>query len=174
MPPLLPFPVLIYENKIPVNSCSINTKQLWGQAFTYTAQTLARRRASTDVVLFGATSRHGFCYCRVNRLKDCTQIYKVTLTADTLRSSLRLFSVTLNLSSQCTAAPSQLDCYRKCTTFVEYLPAFFSGALFNFDLKLTSRPHPLCFSLGNRKKDEKVKAYVKQNQGWNSSEWLFL
>lgn len=38
MPPLLPFPVLIYENKIPVNSCSINTKQLWGQAFTYTAQ----------------------------------------------------------------------------------------------------------------------------------------
>ncbi len=38
MPPLLPFPVLIYENKIPVNSCSINTKHLWGQAFTYTAQ----------------------------------------------------------------------------------------------------------------------------------------
>lgn len=42
----------------------------------------------------------------------------------------------------------------------EYLPVFFSGALFNFELKLTSRPHPLCFSLGNRKKEEKVKTYV--------------
>lgn len=37
MPPLLPFPVLICENKIPVNSRSIKSKQLWGQAFTCTA-----------------------------------------------------------------------------------------------------------------------------------------
>lgn len=27
-------------------------------------------------------------------------------------------------------------------TFLEHLPEFFSGALFNFELKLTSGPHP--------------------------------
>lgn len=56
MPPLLPFPVLMYENKIPVNSCSINTKQLWGQAFTYTAQFNWLATVHAQIVHLAATS----------------------------------------------------------------------------------------------------------------------
>lgn len=60
MPLLLPFPVLIYENKIPVNSCSINTKQLWGQAFTYTAQfNWPAHSPCIDIALLAAASLYG-------------------------------------------------------------------------------------------------------------------
>ena len=61
MPPLLPFPVLIYENKIPVNSCHINTEQFWGQAFTYTAQF---HRLCTDITLLAAASLYGSVVAR--------------------------------------------------------------------------------------------------------------
>lgn len=59
MPPLLPFPVLIYENKIPVNSCRTNTKQLWGQAFTCTAQ-FNQSATCTDIMLFGVNFLYSF------------------------------------------------------------------------------------------------------------------
>lgn len=57
MPPLLPFPVLIYENKIPVNSSGISTRQLWGQAFSYTAQCKRLAVLHALVMCFGLQCR---------------------------------------------------------------------------------------------------------------------
>lgn len=53
MLPLLPFPVLIYENKIPANSSGINTRQLWGQTFSYTAQ--CKRLAVVHTMVMGCS-----------------------------------------------------------------------------------------------------------------------
>lgn len=85
---------------------------------------------------------------------------KPTLTADTLRicptpvsteknpeirsgvgSTLILNAKKKNLLNTCQITPP-------------------TTTIFNFEPQLTSRPHPPCFSVGNRKKEEKVKKYA--------------
>lgn len=79
------FPVLICENKIPANSCSINTKHLWGQAFTYTAQFLqAGCGPGTDNALLAAAWLH----CDREGWAEEPSADKLTLTADTLHICL--------------------------------------------------------------------------------------
>lgn len=85
MPLPLPFPVFICENKIPANSCSINMKHLWGQAFTYAAQFLrAGRDPGTDSARLAAAWLH--CDREGRAEEPCTD--KLTLTADTLHICL--------------------------------------------------------------------------------------
>lgn len=88
MPPPLPFPVLICENKIPANSCSINTKHLWGQAFTYTAQFL---RAGCGPGADNALLAAAWLQCDREGWAEEPSADKLTLTADAFISACRQF-----------------------------------------------------------------------------------
>lgn len=46
--------------------------------------------------------------------------------------------------------------------------------LFNFEPQLTSRPHPPCFSVGNRKKEEKVKKYADAKKEKKKAGGIYL
>lgn len=170
MPPLLPFPVLIYENKIPVNSSSINTRQLWGQAFSYTAQ--CKRLALVHAALvmcFGPQ-----CRSRAERKEGPERrLAKRPWQQTHFISPHRLIlfpspnKSTGGNQEHRADSPAIINAssfLNTCQCF-----SFFSALLFFFHLcpiQLWTethplRPHPLCFSLGNRKKEEKVKTYVK-------------
>lgn len=149
MPPLLPFPVLIYENKIPVNSCSINTKQLWGQAFTYTAQ-------------FNLSTQSGLlqlnCMASLSPRKLCkavwTHIYKLTLTADTLHIFLCLkkFSFT---KSTATVQEHQVNLnviINAPNWTVEHLPEFFQWRPFQLWTETHLQTSPSVFFTGKQEK----------------------
>lgn len=98
---------------------------------------------------------------------------KPTLTADTLHICLPpVLRKRIHGRNQ---EWSRLGSYPKCKKKKNLLNTCQitppTTTLFNSEPQLTSRPHPPCFSVGNRKKEEKVKKYAdakkKKKSWWN-------
>lgn len=151
MPPLLPFPVLIYENKIPVNSSSINTRQLWGQAFSYTAQCKRLALVHALVMCFGLQCRSQAEWKRASERRLAKRPWQQTHFISPRR--LILFpspnkSTAGNQEHHADSlaiinASSFLNTCQ-CFSFFSVLLFFFICVLFNFEPKLTPLGLTLC------------------------------
>lgn len=96
---------------------------------------------------------------------------EATLTADTLRICP---PPVLRKKESGNQERSRLGSYPKCKkktllNTCQITPP--TTTLFNFEPQLTSRPHPPCFSVGNRKKEEKVKKYADAKKEKKKSWW---
>lgn len=151
----------------PFLSSFMKTKFQWIPAVL----TLSSYEVKLSLTLHNSTGRpqstHGYCavscdftvrlcHCHISGVKEPE--HKLTNWPWQLTHFISLaaffffFFLLQSIHSQCSRAPSQLDCYHKGTKLVEHLPVFFRGALFNFELKLTSRPHHSVFFTGKQEK----------------------
>lgn len=168
MPPLLPFPVLIYENKIPVNSSSINRRQLWGRAFSYTAQCKWLALVHALVMCFGLQCRSQAERKRGSERRLAKRPWQQTHFISPHRL-IRFPSPNKSTGgnqehhadSPAIINASSLLNTCQCFSFFSVLHFFHPCPIQLWTETHPLRPHPLCFSLRNRKKEEKVKTYVK-------------